>query len=58
MDNQMLNLQSIELVVVEEAMEEVVEEVKDIQKLMILVMILFRVFPLLRLQNTAGRCHT
>ena len=58
MDNQMLNLQSIELVVVEEAMEEVVEEVKDIQKLMILVMILFLVFPLLRLQNTAGRCHT
>ena len=37
---------------------KVVEEVKDIQKLMILVMILFLVFPLLRLQNTAGRCHT
>ena len=54
----MLNLQSIELVVEEEAMEEVVEEVEDIQKFMTLVMILFLVFTLLRLQNTAGRCRT
>ena len=44
----------MELMVVEEAMEEV----EDIQKFMTLVMILFLVFPLLRLQNTAGRCHT
>ena len=38
--------------------EKVVEEVKDIQKFMTLVMILILVFPLLHLQNTAGRCDT